>query len=73
MAPKRDGVEVSGLNSVEARGGKLMCHPPPAGGGCAKRSRAWAVQARSPDKVLHYFETTGGHAETAGGCGGWAG
>ncbi|MDR2495191.1 MAG: hypothetical protein LBD24_08225 [Spirochaetaceae bacterium] len=36
-------------------------------GGCAKRSRAWAVQARSTDRVLHQFETTGGHARTAGG------
>jgi hypothetical protein len=25
--------------------------------------------ARSTDRVLHYSETTGGHAETAGGCG----
>ncbi|MDR2493847.1 MAG: hypothetical protein LBD24_01365 [Spirochaetaceae bacterium] len=38
-------------------------------GGCAKRSRAWAVQTSSPDKVLHYSEATGGHAGTAGG---WA-
>ncbi|MDR2494363.1 MAG: hypothetical protein LBD24_03970 [Spirochaetaceae bacterium] len=38
-------------------------------GGCgdgAERSRAWAVQAPSPDTVLHYFETTGGHAEAVG-------
>ncbi|MDR2493625.1 MAG: hypothetical protein LBD24_00195 [Spirochaetaceae bacterium] len=33
---------------------------------CAKRSRAWTVQARSPDKVLHHYQTTGGHAEAVG-------
>ncbi|MDR2494574.1 MAG: hypothetical protein LBD24_05045, partial [Spirochaetaceae bacterium] len=58
--------------------------PRPAG---AERSRAWAVQARSPDKVLHYSETTGGPAvppappadkvlhylETTGGHAGTAG
>ncbi|MDR2494602.1 MAG: hypothetical protein LBD24_05190 [Spirochaetaceae bacterium] len=27
----------------------------------AKRSRAWAVQALLTDRVLHYFEATGGH------------
>jgi hypothetical protein len=36
-----------------------------AGGG-AKRSRARAVQAGSPDRVSHHSETTGGHAETVG-------
>ncbi|MDR2495345.1 MAG: hypothetical protein LBD24_09015 [Spirochaetaceae bacterium] len=31
-------------------------------GGCAKRSRASTALTRSPDKVLHRFEATGGHA-----------
>jgi hypothetical protein len=33
-----------------------------------ERSRAWAVQARSTDKVLHHYQATGGHAETPFGC-----
>ncbi|MDR2494376.1 MAG: hypothetical protein LBD24_04035, partial [Spirochaetaceae bacterium] len=37
---------------------------------CAKRSRASTALTRSPDTVLHHLETTGGHAGTAGGCGG---
>ncbi|MDR2494564.1 MAG: hypothetical protein LBD24_04995 [Spirochaetaceae bacterium] len=32
----------------------------------AKRSRAWAVPARLPDRVLHHSEATGGHAEAVG-------
>ncbi|MDR2494845.1 MAG: hypothetical protein LBD24_06455, partial [Spirochaetaceae bacterium] len=35
----------------------------------AKRSRASTALTRSPDRVLHRSETTGGHAGTAGGCG----
>ncbi|MDR2494058.1 MAG: hypothetical protein LBD24_02430 [Spirochaetaceae bacterium] len=41
---------------------RTTTHGSRSAGGCAKRSRAWAVQARSPDRVLHHSETTGGHA-----------
>jgi methylated-DNA-[protein]-cysteine S-methyltransferase len=43
--------------------GRTTTHKP------SETGRAWAVQARSPETVLHRFETTGGHAGTAGGCG----
>jgi hypothetical protein len=44
-----------------------MCHPPLAGGGCAKRSSARAALIRPTDRVLHRLEAT--VFETAGGCG----
>ncbi|MDR2495119.1 MAG: hypothetical protein LBD24_07855 [Spirochaetaceae bacterium] len=49
------------MHRLETTGG----HAEAVGDG-AKRSRAWAVQAPSPDKVLHRLETTGGHAGTVG-------
>ncbi|MDR2494531.1 MAG: hypothetical protein LBD24_04825, partial [Spirochaetaceae bacterium] len=79
MSPKRGGAAravsdgfISVMRRARTTTGPLLritTHGSQTATGCAKRSRAYAALIRSPDTVLHYLETTGGHAGTAGGCG----